>query len=170
MAGACGHTYGNNNIWQMWQPGRKPAIDANIPWFEAIDHPGARQMGLMRRFMEANEWHKLIPDQSIIIDGPIRGPEKIRAMRATDGSRALVYSPQGASFTLDQSIVSSAFVRQSWFDPRYGVSYEFRLSGRAWDGHTYQIYTPPTSGRGQDWVLVLEVAEDPKQLPTVPGN
>jgi hypothetical protein len=23
MAGACGFTYGNNNIWQMWVPGRK---------------------------------------------------------------------------------------------------------------------------------------------------
>ena len=170
MAGACGHTYGNNNIWQMWQPGRTPAIDANIPWYEAIDHPGARQMGLMRRFMEAQNFATLRPDQTLIIDGPIRGPSKIRAMRAVDGSRVIVYSSQGESFTLDQSIVPAAFVRQSWFDPRYGVSYEFRLSGRAWDGQTFQIYTPPTSGRGQDWVLVLEATDDPRKLPTAPGN
>ncbi len=31
LAGACGHTYGNNNIWQMWTPGRKPAIGACVP-------------------------------------------------------------------------------------------------------------------------------------------
>jgi len=63
--------------------------------------------------------------------------------------------------TIDQSVVKAAYVRQSWFDPRYGVSHEFRLSSRAWDGQTFQTYTPPTSGRGQDWVLVLEAVQGP---------
>jgi len=169
MAGACGHTYGDNNIWQMWQPGRTPALDANIPWHEALDHPGARQMGLMHRFMEAQGFQSLMPDQSLIVDGPNRGPAKIRAMRATDGSRAVVYTPRGEPFTLDQSVVKAAYVRQSWFDPRYGVSYEFRLSPRDWDGLTFQTYTPPTSGRGQDWVLVLETAETADSTPMSPG-
>lgn len=170
MAGACGHTYGNNNIWQMWQPGRTPAIQANIPWFEALDHPGARQMGLMRRFLEAQQFATLIPDQSIIVDGPTRGPAKIRALRATDHSRVLVYTPRGEPFTLDQSIVRAGFVRQSWFDPRYGVSQEFRLSGREWDQQTFQTYTPPTSGRGQDWILVLEATGKPGNTPPPIGN
>jgi hypothetical protein len=146
MAGACGHTYGNNNIWQMWQPGRTPAIQANIPWHEALDHPGARQMGLLRRFFEANAFQKLVPDQSLIVDGPTSGPAKIRAMRATDGTRVIVYTPRGEPFTLDQSVVKAAYSRQSWFDPRYGATYEFRVSPRAWDGHTFQTFTPPTSG------------------------
>jgi len=91
-------------------------------------------------------------------------------MRAPDGSRAIVYTPRGEPFTLDQSIVKAAYVRQSWFDPRYGVSYEFRWSSRAWDGQTFQTYKPPTFGRGQDWVLVLETAEKPGSAPTPPGN
>ncbi|MBL9190661.1 MAG: glycoside hydrolase family 140 protein [Opitutaceae bacterium] len=171
MAGACGHTYGDNNIWQMWQPGRTPAINANIPWHVALDHPGARQMGLMRRFMEANAFQALVPDQKLILDGPINGPAKIRAMRATDGSRVIVYSARGEPFTLDQSVMKAAYVRQSWFDPRYGVSHEFRLSGRAWDQQTFQTYTPPISGRGQDWVLVLEATAKPTNTPApLPGN
>ncbi len=165
MAGACGHTYGNNNIWQMWQPGRSPALQANVPWQEALDHPGSRQLGLMRRFMEANAFQTLLPDQKIILDGPRYGPAKIRAMRAADGSRVVVYTARGEPFTLDQSVVKSPYVRQSWFDPRYGVSYEFRLSGRAWDQQTFQTYTPPTSGRGQDWVLVLEATAKPGRAP-----
>ncbi len=160
MAGACGHTYGNNNIWQMWQPGREPMIGANIPWQEALDHPGARQMGLLRRFMEANEFQNLLPDQSLIIDGPLNGPAKIRAMRAQDGSRIVVYSPFGKAFTLDQSKLTGVRSKLSWFDPRYGVSYEFRVSPRDGDNQTFQIFTPPSYGRGQDWVLVFErVAE-----------
>jgi hypothetical protein len=170
MAGACGHTYGDNNIWQMWQPGRTPAIHANIPWFDALDHPGARQMGHLRRFMEAHAFHTLVPDQRIIVDGPAHGPSKIRAMRASDGSKIVVYTPQGAQFTLDQSGVKAAYVGQSWFDPRYGVGYEFRVSPRAWDGQTFQTYMPPTSGRGQDWVLVLQAVQQESDLPTPIGN
>lgn len=169
-AGACGHTYGDNNIWQMWQPGRTPAVQANIPWYEALDHPGARQMGLMRRFMEANAFHTLVPDQTLIADGPANGPAKIRAMRAPDGSRVIVYSPRGESFTLDQSVMKAAYVRQSWFDPRYGVSYLFRESPRAWDSQTFQTYTPPTSGRGQDWVLAMETMERTTDTRTAIGN
>jgi len=165
MAGACGHTYGNNNIWQMWQPGREPLIGANIPWWEALDHPGAMQLGYMRRFMEANQFQTLVPDQSLIVDGPLRGPAKIRAARSSDGSRIVVYSPFGEAFTLDQSRLDAVRSKKSWFDPRYGVSYEFRVSPRDSDNQTYQIFTPPTSGRGQDWVLVFEKIPVPEAKP-----
>ncbi len=152
LAGACGHTYGNNNIWQMWQPGRKPQIGANIPWQDALDHPGARQIGLLRRFIESLPFQLLIPDQHIIANGPLEGPSKIRSARASDGSFAIIYTPRGDAFTLDRAIIKAARVRESWFDPRYGATYEIHTS----DNQGYQTYTPPTSGRGQDWVLLLE--------------
>ena len=95
LAGACGFTYGNNNIWQMWSPERKPVLWADIPWDQAIDHPGAFQMGVVRRLFEARPFHKLIPDAALVVDGPRTGGAKIRAARAEDGSFALIYSPQG---------------------------------------------------------------------------
>ena len=152
LAGACGLTYGNNNVWQMWQPERQPVIGACVPWYKALDHPGAFQMGLMRRFFESRPFHKLVPDQSLILDGPASGGAKIRAARAVDGSYALVYSPRGAAFTLRQSIVQASRVRISWFDPRYGVEHHLHTT----DTPNVQTFTPPTSGRGCDWVLVLE--------------
>ena len=152
MAGACGHTYGNNNIWQMWQPGRAPILYASTPWQEALDHPGATQMGYLRRFMEAHAFQTLVPDQRIIANGPLEGGAKIRAARAADGSLAVVYSAQGASFTLDRSLIKAPRVRESWFDPRYGVTYEFHTT----DTMDFQTYQPPSSGRGRDWVLLLE--------------
>ena len=157
LAGACGHTYGDNNIWQMWQPGRAPIINATIPWYDALDHPGARQMGLMRRFLEAHGFHLLIPDQRLVADGPLTGGAKIRAARATDGSVAVVYSPKGAPFTVDLARFGSAVrLRESWFDPRYGVTYEIH----AGTPQAFQTYTPPTAGRGQDWVLLIEAVKD----------
>lgn len=170
LSGACGHTYGDNNIWQMWKPGLQSAIYACVPWFEAIHHPGSRQMGIMRYFMEKNDFHKMIPDQDIIIDGSKKGGSKIRAMRSSDGHRLIVYTPFGEQFTLDQSIIKASCCKQSWFDPRYGIYLQFRLSPRDWDCHSYQSYTPPTNGRGQDWVLVLEGIDTHVEAVSVIGN
>jgi hypothetical protein len=150
LAGACGHTYGDNNIWQMWQPGRAPVINATVPWYEALDHPGARQMGLMRRFLEDHAFQTLVPDQRLVADGPAAGGAKIRAARASDGSVAIVYSPRGEQFTIDLARFGAARFKESWFDPRYGVTYEI---------HTTTAQ-PPTSGRGQDWVLLLEAVRN----------
>jgi hypothetical protein len=167
LAGACGHTYGNNNIWQMFKPGtagRDDAargrdlfggpgsiIGANIPWYEALDHPGAFQMRYVRRLFESLPFTKLIPDQRIILNGPTTGGAKIRAARASDGSFALIYSPRGESFTLDKSIIKAERLKETWYDPRYGTSYVIKEQ----DTWGIQTYTPPTSGRGNDWVLVL---------------
>ena len=79
LAGAAGYTYGDNNVWQMWTPARKPAIGANVAWSDALDDPGARQSGFLRRFMEAHHFETLVPDQSLILDGPLSGPSKVRA-------------------------------------------------------------------------------------------
>jgi len=46
----------------------------------------------------------------------------------------------------------------------------FRESPRAWDSQTFQTYTPPTSGRGQDWVLAIEVADKTTDTMTAVGN
>ncbi len=174
LAGACGHTYGDNNVWQMYVPppdanlaggiagirenpwlGRKGGIiGANVPWYEALDRPGAFQMGYLRRLFESVPFRKLVPDQSIILSGPASGGAKIRSARSSDGSFAIIYSPFGESFTLNKNVVQAAKFKEFWFDPRYGVSYEIDRPER-WG---IQTYTPPTSGRNHDWVLVIEDA------------
>lgn len=189
LAGACGHTYGNNSLWQIYKPaprktsastaaptedavgslktsdpwlgGEGSALGANIPWFEAIDHPGAFQMGFVRRLFESLPFTKLVPDQSIILNGPTTGGSKIRAARSSDGSFAIVYSPHGESFTLDKSIIKANRVNEIWYDPRYGISYLIHQS----DQWGIQTYTPPTSGRGNDWILLLEDASANYPLP-----
>ena len=154
LAGACGHTYGHSSVWQMWAPGREPAIGANVPWREALDHPGAFQMGRLRWLFETRPFHRLEPDARLVVDGPNRGGAKIRAARARDGSFAIVYSPRGEAFSVDRSRLHAKRVREVWFDPRYGVTYVAHTAA----ANAIQTYTPPTSGRGQDWILILEDA------------
>jgi hypothetical protein len=154
LAGACGHTYGHGSIWQMWQPGRKPVLWASVPWYESLDHPGAFQMGHLRRLFESRPFQKLVPDQSIIMSGPDTGAAKIRAARASDGSFAFVYSPRGEQFMVRVSAIRSSRIRATWFDPRYGVTEPIHTT----DTPGFQTFVPPTCGRGCDWLLVLDDA------------
>ena len=155
LAGACGHTYGHNSIWQMWAPGKNPVLDARIPWYEAISHPGSLQMKHLRTLFEARSFSKLVPDQTLVLSGSTSGGGKIRAAIANDGSFAVFYTPLGEPFTVDQSRITGVKLKGIWYDPRYGVSHPIHT------GNTFavQTYTPPTTGRGNDWVLIIENAD-----------
>ncbi len=152
MAGACGHTYGHNSIWQMWTPEHKPALWANIPWQESLDTPGAFQMGFLRRLFESQSYQELVPDQKLVVDGPSSGGAKIRAARSSNGTFAFIYSPRGEPFTIDLRMMNARRVKESWYDPRYGCTHFLHTTTST----SFQTYTPPTSGRGNDWILILE--------------
>lgn len=158
LAGAAGHTYGNNNIWQMYDEGREPIIGASVPWHRAIGHPGAAQMGYLRELLEAVGWWKLVPvplGGSLLVDAPAHGPAKVRAALAEDGSAALVYSPKGEPFTLRLTAFSPGRVRERWFNPRYGTLHEIHTAA----ARAFQTYAPPTRGDEADWVLVMEAVK-----------
>jgi hypothetical protein len=155
LAGSCGHTYGHNSVWQMYAPEHEPIIGAIIPWYDALDHPGAFQMGYVRKLFDARSFAKLQPNQEMIKNGPLTGGAKIRAALADDASFAVVYSPRGESFSIDKSHIKAQYIKEIWFDPRYGVSYHLHTGVT----QGIQTYTPPTSGRGQDWILIIENAD-----------
>jgi hypothetical protein len=154
MAGAAGHTYGNNNVWQMWAPGREPQIGADTPWREALDHPGAFQMGHLRRLLESRPWQLLEPAQDLLVGPNLPGPGFVRAALARDRSFALVHTPRGEPVTVDQGRLGARDVTAWWFDPRYGRAYRLHTGV----GTGIQVFTPPSAGRGCDWVLVLDDA------------
>ncbi len=154
LSGACGHTYGNHNIWQMFQPDRKPVSSARTLWKEAMDHPGALQMGLMKRLFESRPYQKLIPDQSIIIDGQSDGAGYVTAAMASDQSFGFVYIPTGNLVVIKMNQFLGSRVRCYWFNPRDGVATQIGDVPSL----GYNRFEPPTKGRGQDWVLVLDDA------------
>jgi len=161
LAGACGHTYGHNSVWQMWAPGRNPVLGTRIPWYEAINHPGSAQMKYLRTLFEARSFSKLIPDQTLVLSGPVSGGGKIRSAIASDSTFAVFYSPLGESFTVDQNRIGGVKLKGIWYDPRYGISHMIHA------GNTFaiQTYTPPTSGKGNDWILILENADLELSMP-----
>lgn len=158
LAGAAGHTYGDHAVWQMWQPGRTPVSSVRTPWRVALDHPGARQMGYLRRLVASRPFLLLEPDQGLLA-GPgaaapaDSGAEHQRAARARDSSYAFVYTPFGQPVAAWLDALRGPAVRAAWFDPRSGV--ETPIGTVAARG--VRTFAPPgPTGRGHDWVLVLD--------------
>ena len=101
FTGAFGHTYGHHSVWQMWSPERKPINNPLMPWFEAIDQPGAAQMQHGRALMESRPFLSRVPDNDVIVTGtvptsvPGAGRYQFVATRDASGSYAMVYAPSG---------------------------------------------------------------------------
>lgn len=153
LAGACGHTYGDHNIWQFWQPGRGPISQARTPWKTAIDHPASTQVGHMRRLFESRPWTRLAPDPSIVAGDAGKGGERVRAARAEDGSFLMVYAPFGQTVQVQLNKLAGRNVTAWWFDPRKGTAEKIGT----WPKSPARAFDPPGEpGRGNDWVLVAD--------------
>ncbi len=153
LAGAFGHTYGNNNIWQMWSPKHKPILNARIPWYEAIHQPGALQMGYVRKLFESRPFLKMIPDQEVLAKVYGQNKDEIRAARGADNSFVIVYSPYGNPIHLDLKKLTGDTLVGYWYNPREGESLSIAPFNNT---RKVKAFVPPSSGVRTDWVLVLD--------------
>ena len=152
LSGACGHTYGNHNIWQFYQKDRKPISAARTPWREALEQPGAEQMSHLKDLFESRPWQKLVPDQSLIT---VHDTSKnaVRAARADDGSCILVYMPAGEPVKVDLTKISDRNVTGWWYNPGNGATARI---GKFRNGNAREFDPPGEAFPGNDWVLVLD--------------
>lgn len=150
FAGAFGHTYGCHDIWQFYMPGHEPKNDPHVYWEQAMDLPGARQMKHLRKLMEASSIEDRLPDQSLILENNLTPAERIQATRGKD--YAYVYTCAGKPFTVNMGKISGRMLQAGWFDPRNG---EFKAIEKVRNTGQHN-FTPPRSGYGQDWVLILQ--------------
>lgn len=161
FAGAFGHTYGCHDIWQMYAPNRTPINGPHFPWYVALDLPGAGQMKYLRRLIESRPMLDRVPDQSIITNA-LGANDRIQATRGKD--YLFIYSAQGKPVVVNMGKISGKEVAAFWFNPKNG---ETKDAGRS-QNKGQQTYTPPSSGYGNDWVLVIDDASKNYSLPT--GN
>lgn len=160
FTGAFGHTYGHHSVWQMWQEGRNPVNFPLMPWYEAINQPGAEQMQYGRRLIESRPFLTRIPDDSVIVPAevttsvPGAGRYRYVATRDSEGSYAMVYAPVGRPFTVRMDVISNKDVIAWWYSPRNG---QVQKIGKFSNQGTRE-FTPPGVGENFDWVLVLDSA------------
>lgn len=159
FSGACGHTYGCHDIWQFFEsrrsePHRQPINGAYTHWRAALQLPGAWQMRHARALLESRPFFNRIPDQSLIRGQAGEGLEHAAATRDAGGAFAMVYLASGREISIDASKLSGEKVRAWWLNPRNGVC---EIAGEAARSSEMK-WTPPVTGRGLDWVLVLDDA------------
>jgi len=151
FSGACGHTYGNHAVWQMYSATRKPINGPLMYWYEAIHRPGGMEMRFVRMLIDARPMLSRVPDQSLVADA-LQGADHIAATRG-DGY-AFIYDAQGRPFTLNLGKISGARVKCWWYNPRSGDS----LDAGEFENTGTHAFKAPSEGFGSDWVLIVDDA------------
>lgn len=160
FAGACGHTYGHGAVWQMWNEGREPINQPEMPWQRAINEPGAWQMQHARWLIESRPLEGRIPDNDLIVSADVKKDEiaasrlRFAGTRASNGCFAMIYAPVGRKFRVRLDKLSGRQIVAWWFDPRKGEAKragEFPKSGE-------RDFISPNPNQEIDWILVLDDA------------
>ena len=151
FAGAFGHTYGCHDIWQMYAPSRTPINGPHYPWYVALDLPGASQMQYLRWLIESRPMLERVPDQTLVKDS-MGANDRIQATRGKD--YLFVYSSQGKPVSVNLGKISGGDASGFWYNPRNGETKDvgkFQNAGQ-------KTFSPPSTGYGQDWILVVDDA------------
>ena len=151
FAGGFGHTYGHRSFISWTRAGEHNRFGADIPWFEALDAPGAGQMRYLRQLMTSVAFLSRIPDQTVIAGDPGNGVDHARATRDAGGRYILVYLPTGRPVGIHMESLNGPRAEFFWFNPRDGS----RHPAGPVDTRKTRRFRPPTSGNGQDWVLMI---------------
>ncbi len=177
FAGAFGHTYGNNNIWQMYRKEYAPIIYARIPWNEALEQPGAEELKHLRYLMESRPFLTRIPAQDLLeAENPDWSSERIGVTRdgtpgINDATYIMLYTPIVRNFSVKTTAIPGKKLKIWWYDPRTGDAFPqgtFDNTG-TFSYSAWQIVIEPTQD-GPDWVVVIDDADLNYPPPGIKGQ
>ncbi|WP_238752092.1 apiosidase-like domain-containing protein [Neolewinella maritima] len=151
LSGTAGHTFGNHNIWQMWQPGRAPISSARTPWKEAVHYPGVAQMGHLRKLMESLPYYDMHPDWDLLNNAPNSSGRETVVAHTEDMTHLLAYTPYGDELRVDADQLPTP-ATYTWFNPRSGERIPFTPEEA---GNELVLDPPLDPTRGNDWVLIV---------------
>jgi hypothetical protein len=176
FAGAFGHAYGHNALWQMtphtaqkwmlrnWTPGVKT-------WPEALDTPAVRQLRYIETLLACHPYLQRIPDQSLVLSG--QGPDVATRVQATrdgtpggrDATYLMAYLSAPAKVTLDTAVIHARTLNAYWFSPETGECEVIRDEFP--NAESLSLEARPG---GRDWVVVVEDASRNYERPVKRKN
>ncbi len=169
FAGACGHAYGHDALWQMtphtrqdwmlrdWTPGVRN-------WTEALNTKAVRQLQYIKKLLFARPYLTRIPDQSLILSG--QGNEVATRTQATrDGTKGhadatylMAYVSAPARIVLRTDVIASRTLNVSWFNPATGATDVLGTNLNNTGSYTLEK-------REQDGVVIIDDARKGYALP-----
>ena len=161
--GSAGVTYGHHSVWQMYdkEKGRSPINRPLMPWYKAIDQPGAGQVVHLKNLMLSRPYFDRVPAEEFIVQDEVHssvpGAGRYRFIATMDaaGSYAMVYAPIGREFSVKTDMLKAEKITAWWYCPRTGRAQ--KIGSFTNDGQP-KAFTPPMKGEAMDYVLVLDDA------------
>jgi hypothetical protein len=151
LSGACGYTYGNNAVWQMFEKNGDFTIPCMSNWKKALRRPGAKSMTHLHKFFK-NIPSQLIPNQSIILTKFAKDSTYISAATTADHSLAVVYLARRQKVKLSLRNFKSDLISGLWYNPKTGkYSDSFKITAV----QDFE-FNPPKSPLNNDWLLILK--------------
>lgn len=151
LAGACGHTYGDNAIMQFFvkERDKKGAFGVRQDWQDAMHNPGGSQMRHLKQLMEKVNFQKGKAADYLVLYGQDERYCHISVFATEEDIIAYIYEPH--TFTISLSNHKGE-LSAYWFDPENGT---YSFIGLV-NGGKIQSFRPPVRLEGQsDWVLIL---------------
>ncbi len=150
FSGSFGHTYGCHPVWQMKTPGREAVGLVRNNWYDVLDLPGAWDLVHARRLIESRPFLSRVPDQSLVASAYFPETDYVLATRGE--GYAFVYFPTGWSADIIPDKIGAEKISAYWYDPRSGQAKLIET----FPGKGTRRFTPPSNGRGNDWILILD--------------
>ena len=94
-----------------------------------------------------------VPDNSLILKGQGEKGEHIEAFHAADKSYAMIYLPVGKTITVNTTSMPDKIIAW-WFNPKNAEAQQINFTEKTGS----MQFTSPTTGTGNDWVLVIDDA------------
>jgi hypothetical protein len=155
FAGAAGQTYGSHAVWQMYDLDKTPVNAPLKPWHKSLDLEAANQVKHLKNLMLSRDYFNKIPDQSLIVESQQNDESFISASRDSKGRFAIFYFPDGKKVSIDLKNLRGDVFKLTWMDPRTGVEFPGN-EGKSVSKRILFSVTPPSFGRGNDWVLIID--------------
>jgi hypothetical protein len=154
FAGACGYTYGNNDVMQMHlQTDKHVAYGSKNYWYQSINDSGAQQMKYLKKLILSRPYMERVPDQSLIAANQ---GEKYNRLIATRGKNyAFVYTYNGREMQIDAQKLAGDKIKASWYNPRNG---QITAIGTFEKSKTLKFNPPGQKKDGNDWVLIIDAS------------
>ena len=150
LSGACGYTYGCNNIWQMYDAGRSPQCAARLYWYDSLDMEGCCQLHFFYTLWTQFDFRTANPLKDILI--PVGRYDCDEAVAFCNAAFVICYFPGGDRWQirLGNNWEDGRYTLQ-WMNPRNGkMSLEKRT-----EGEEIEVQLPE-KGNESDWILIIK--------------
>lgn len=157
LGGGLGHIYGQNPTWYFGvdasASGNSFSNTGGLDWHTQLSNFGASFLPYVKRLQVARPLITLTPDYSHVVVTSGFGSDGITYAPVLANSNMLVAYTNGVALTVAKTQFNSVTFNYNWYNPRDGTT---TAGGTVAMGSSTQVFTPPTTGGGNDWVLIAE--------------